>query len=366
MPTRCSDARALLSSAPHARDRDDAVADGGDVGRTRLCRGLSRERRVPAVLAAQRLRRPRLVAHRPTPVSCRRPRRRAHPNRHALLRPRRRERDAARQPRAPRSGCYHTSSCSAASTRVVPGDGTAETPGLGITDRPMLLAVVLVPILAFIVATGLHQSPLTLYDSLSYHLFFPARWLQEHRLSIVPTPFSDEAQAYAPANGELFFLWLMLPFHGDLLARIGQLPFYLLGRRRALRAGAPSGRRPGARDLSRPRSSSSRVRSSSRPLGADVDLICWSDVPDVDLRRPRRGSIPTSGATGSCGASASACTAAPSTCRSSTRRSSCSFRSGAVLAPHDAVGAAGHPGLRDCPGTCATGSSAAVRSTRRR
>jgi len=38
---------------------------------------------------------------------------------------------------------------------------------------------VLVPILAFVVAAGLLQSPLTLYDSLSYHLFFPARWLQE-------------------------------------------------------------------------------------------------------------------------------------------------------------------------------------------
>lgn len=86
-----------------------------------------------------------------------------------------------------------------------------------------------IAIIAFVIGVGLSHSPFIAYDSLSYHLFFPARWLQAHRLSIIPTPFSDEAQAYQPGNGELWFLWLMLPFHGDVLARIGQLPFYLLG-----------------------------------------------------------------------------------------------------------------------------------------
>jgi hypothetical protein len=82
--------------------------------------------------------------------------------------------------------------------------------------------------LVFIVAYGLSHAPLTLYDSVSYHLFFAGRWVQDHAITIIPTPFSDEAQAYAPGNGELFFAWLMLPFHGDFLARIGQLPFALL------------------------------------------------------------------------------------------------------------------------------------------
>jgi hypothetical protein len=83
--------------------------------------------------------------------------------------------------------------------------------------------------IVFAVAYGLWYAPLTLYDSLSYHLHFAARWVQDHAVTILPTPFSDEAQAYAPANGELVLAWLMLPFHGDLLARIGQLPFALLG-----------------------------------------------------------------------------------------------------------------------------------------
>jgi hypothetical protein len=148
---------------------------------------------------------------------------------------------------------------------------------LPIDDRriPIYLAVLICPMLAFVVAAGIAQSPPTLYDSLSYHLLFPARWLQEHRLFIMQTPFSDEAQAYAPANGELFFLWLMAPFHGDVMARIGQLPFYLAtgaalyGLSRRLGAvPAHAAYVPAFYFLSRP--------VVEQAAGADVDLICWA------------------------------------------------------------------------------------------
>src|SRR5262249_5493517 len=142
-------------------------------------------------------------------------------------------------------------------------------------NAPAYLAVVLVPIFAFIVATGLRESPQTLYDSLSYHLLFPARWLQEHRLFLIATPFSDDAQAYAPANGELFFLWLMAPFHGDLAARVGQLPFYLLIAvalyALCRRLGAMPARAayvPAFFLLARP--------IVEQAVGADVDLVCWA------------------------------------------------------------------------------------------
>jgi hypothetical protein len=69
---------------------------------------------------------------------------------------------------------------------------------------PIPIAAVVVPLLAFVVAVGFLRSPLTLYDSLSYHLVFPARWLQESALSIVQTPFSDPAQAYQPATASCF------------------------------------------------------------------------------------------------------------------------------------------------------------------
>ena len=102
-----------------------------------------------------------------------------------------------------------------------------------------------IAIVAFVIGMGLANSPFTAYDAVSYHLFFPARWLEAHRLSIIPTPFSDEAQAYQPGNGELWFLWLMLPFHSDILARVGQVPFYVVGAAAtyllAARAGASRG-----------------------------------------------------------------------------------------------------------------------------
>src|SRR5579864_7239984 len=128
-------------------------------------------------------------------------------------------------------------------------------------------------LVAFTLAFAVAHAPMTLYDAVSYHLFFAARWVQEHTLSIVPTPFSDAAQAYAPANGELFFVWLLLPFHGDLMARLGQFPFgvaavvtlYAMARRfgaTALQAVYPCA----FFALSRP--------ILEQAIGADVDLVC--------------------------------------------------------------------------------------------
>jgi len=139
---------------------------------------------------------------------------------------------------------------------------------------PIGLVVFGVPMLIFIVGYGLSHSPQTAYDSLSYHLYFPGRWLQEKRLSIIATPFSDEAQAYSPANGELLFLWLMASAGGDLLARVGQLPF-LVAIGLTLYALA---RRIGARPVHAMYLPIFCL--ASRPLveqgvGADVDLICW-------------------------------------------------------------------------------------------
>jgi Dolichyl-phosphate-mannose-protein mannosyltransferase len=140
---------------------------------------------------------------------------------------------------------------------------------------PTALVAIVAAFLAFALAFGATHAPFTLYDSVSYHLFFAARWVQDHAISIVPTPFSDEAQAYAPANGEAFFAWLMLPFHGDLLARIGQLPFALLGAIAlyaiARRLGAPPDRSaypPAFFLFSRP--------VAEQMVGANVDLICAS------------------------------------------------------------------------------------------
>ncbi|HEX7138121.1 MAG TPA: glycosyltransferase family 39 protein [Vicinamibacterales bacterium] len=158
--------------------------------------------------------------------------------------------------------------------RTVPidGEGHDEAAG-GFQGVPLLPLSIVGALVAFAIAFALGHAPLTLYDSLSYHLFFAARWVQDHAISIIPTPFSDEAQAYAPANGELFLAWLMLPVHSDALARIGQFPFALLAALTlfalARRLGAPTAHAiyPAAFFLlSRP--------VVEQMIGANVDLIC--------------------------------------------------------------------------------------------
>jgi len=145
--------------------------------------------------------------------------------------------------------------------------------GEDLARLPTLPIAIIGALLAFAVAFAIAYAPLTLYDSLSYHLFFAARWVQDHAIAIIPTPFSDEAQAYAPGNGELYLAWLMLPVHGDALARMGQFPFGLLGAvtlfALARRLGASPERAiyPAAFFLlSRP--------VVEQMMGANVDLIC--------------------------------------------------------------------------------------------
>jgi hypothetical protein len=83
--------------------------------------------------------------------------------------------------------------------------------------------------------------PTVEYDELTYHLHFPAQWLNAGRVFLIDVPFGGAAPAYAPANGELWLTWLMAPFHGwagpagsfklcgvDALARVGQFPFLIL------------------------------------------------------------------------------------------------------------------------------------------
>ena len=49
--------------------------------------------------------------------------------------------------------------------------------------------------------------PPTAWDAMTYHLFLPARWLQDGRIFHIPTVFGDNAAAFAPQNGALIFAW---------------------------------------------------------------------------------------------------------------------------------------------------------------
>lgn len=66
-------------------------------------------------------------------------------------------------------------------------------------------------------------------DGFIYHLYFPAVWLQQGRISYVDLPYGVQAATYYPLNTELFYLWLMLPAHDDFLANAAQIPALVLG-----------------------------------------------------------------------------------------------------------------------------------------
>ena len=61
------------------------------------------------------------------------------------------------------------------------------------------------------------------WDAATYHLYLPARWLQEGRLFHMPTPFGDNAAAFAPQNGALYFAWQMALTGRDAVVNISQL-----------------------------------------------------------------------------------------------------------------------------------------------
>ncbi len=65
-------------------------------------------------------------------------------------------------------------------------------------------------------------------DGPIYHLYFAARWWKAGRLLLVAAPFGENAATYFPANGDLWFTWLMASWGGEFLAKVGQAPFLIL------------------------------------------------------------------------------------------------------------------------------------------
>ncbi|WP_435015886.1 glycosyltransferase family 39 protein [Tundrisphaera sp. TA3] len=66
-------------------------------------------------------------------------------------------------------------------------------------------------------------------DGPIYHLYMAARWWKAGRVFPVATPFGEVGATYFWANGEAWFAWLMTLQGGDRLARVGQIPFLVVG-----------------------------------------------------------------------------------------------------------------------------------------
>ena len=103
------------------------------------------------------------------------------------------------------------------------------------TSAPRATAADAFAVMALVVALGSrlgaglhHAGGAFTYDVLSYHLHLPASWWAAGRVGVVPTPFGDQAPAYAPANAELTYL-LALAATGNLrLAHAGQAAYAAL------------------------------------------------------------------------------------------------------------------------------------------
>lgn len=102
---------------------------------------------------------------------------------------------------------------------AVPGEAA-------LTGADVWAALALIVALVSRLGEGLHHANGAFtYDVLSYHLHLPASWWAAGRVAIVPTPFGDQAPAYAPANAELTYL-LALASTGNLrLAHAGQAAY---------------------------------------------------------------------------------------------------------------------------------------------
>jgi hypothetical protein len=74
---------------------------------------------------------------------------------------------------------------------------------------------------------GLVRPPLS-WDSLMYHLWLAATWLQRHDLAPVFAAYPLNYYGYSPANGAVWLWWWMAPSHSELYANLAFLPQWAL------------------------------------------------------------------------------------------------------------------------------------------
>lgn len=76
-------------------------------------------------------------------------------------------------------------------------------------------------------ARGLENPPLS-WDSLTYHLVLAAKWVQTGARTTFVAPDGMDGYSHFPFNGEALAAWLLLPFHGDEVVNLLNLPFLVL------------------------------------------------------------------------------------------------------------------------------------------
>ena len=140
-------------------------------------------------------------------------------------------------------------------------------------EATVALGLVLAAGLVFLIPSLL-SAVKVVSDGPIYHLYFAARWWKAGRLILIAAPFGENAATYFPANGDLWFTWLIASWGGDRLAQFGQAPFLPMAGAAAYgcadcsgsvgrpASSLPAGSSP-ARRCSSSRSSRTSTRSSS-------------------------------------------------------------------------------------------------------
>ena len=106
-------------------------------------------------------------------------------------------------------------------------EGKGDDDGPAGWDAIVSLALVLVLAEMFVIPS-LFSAVKVVSDGPIYHLYFAARWWKAGRLILVASPFGENAAPYFPANGDLWFTWLMATWGSETLAKAGQAPFLLV------------------------------------------------------------------------------------------------------------------------------------------
>ncbi len=88
------------------------------------------------------------------------------------------------------------------------------------------LACVVAILAAQAVGRAMRCPPLS-WDSLTYHAFLPARWVQLGELAAFSSPGGMDTYRAYPINFELLAAWAILPFHSDAFLNLVNMPVLL-------------------------------------------------------------------------------------------------------------------------------------------
>ncbi len=154
----------------------------------------------------------------------------------------------------------------------VPEPAPAAEPGLSRAIAALAVGSVAVYLLATL--AQLATVPALGVDPLNFHLPTIARWLQTGSIWQIDQFLPDQAQGNYPANGNLFQLGAILPWHGDFLIRFVNLPLFMLAGLGLVVAG---------RELGAPLGASALTAAAALAIPASTLYVVNTVTPDAFL-----------------------------------------------------------------------------------